>query len=364
MPKKVRMDTVRGLGIRALAIGASLSIMSAPLQARTLGEEQASVQQTQARIEALSKKMAALLDESRALDDALTSTSASLAVQQVMLRRKQMAAAQARASLNARAAEAYKRGLWRQAHMLLGVKTYSEILSFSEYLSGAIDDDNQAYLRYNKASEELAGARVGVEEDKRRLAQAERRAEAIKVEIAEALAEEQKILSQKKAELAALEAQRRRVTAPASGVSPVVAARRAARQIELDKKLAALLAWYAPGSGAEPFMPSMLKPTGIVSNGYATWYGPGFNGRRAASGATYDQRQLTAASLVLPFGTLLKVTLNNKSAIVVITDRGPYVANRVLDLSWGASQAIGHSGVKMVRMEIVVPSAPGAPAFP
>ena len=366
MPNTYKMDTSGALRRRATLIVltiASIASMATPSGgAESLSDKQASVTQTQARIDELSKKMTSLLAEAQALDSALTSTSASLAVKHLMLTQKLAKAGEARTVLNARAAEAYKRGVWRQAHLLLGLKSYSQILSFGEYVGGAMSLDQEAYLKYTQAADALKNVRATIDSDKQRLAEAEKRMMSIRDEISSALLQQQKILTDKKAEVAALEAQRRRTTT--GTVSPVVAQRRATRQVELDKKLAALLAWYAPGYGPEPFMPSMLKPTGIVSTGYATWYGPGFDGRRAASGATYNQEQLTAASLVLPFGTLLKVTYNNKSVVVVITDRGPYVANRVLDLSHGASVAIGHSGVKMVRMEILTPSGAGAPSFP
>ena len=95
----------------------------------------------------------------------------------------------------------------------------------------------------------------------------------------------------------------------------------------------------------------------------ASWYGPGFHGRRASSGATFRQEQFTAASLILPFGTFLKVTHRNRSVIAVVTDRGPYVPGRVLDLSLAAAQAIGLSGVDTVQMEILVPAG-ASPQFP
>jgi rare lipoprotein A len=72
---------------------------------------------------------------------------------------------------------------------------------------------------------------------------------------------------------------------------------------------------------------------------------------------------MTAASLSLPLGTILKVTFGGKAAVVVITDRGPYVEGRVLDLSQAAARAVGLRGVGEVRMEILLPNEP-APPFP
>lgn len=94
-----------------------------------------------------------------------------------------------------------------------------------------------------------------------------------------------------------------------------------------------------------------------VLTGMASWYGPGFNGRRSASGEVFNQNALTAAHRNLPFGTEVRVTNlgNGRQVIVRINDRGPYAHGRVLDLSAGAAQAIGlmSSGVGMVQLEVL-----------
>jgi rare lipoprotein A len=89
--------------------------------------------------------------------------------------------------------------------------------------------------------------------------------------------------------------------------------------------------------------------------GQASWYGTEFHGRKTASGEPFDMYQFTAAHPSLPIGTLLKVTnLRNKRTVVVrINDRGPFVGNRVIDLSYSAAQVLGYSenGVAKVRIE-------------
>lgn len=77
--------------------------------------------------------------------------------------------------------------------------------------------------------------------------------------------------------------------------------------------------------------------------GRASWYGPGFHGRRTASGERYDMHELTAAHPTLPFGTRVVVTNldNGRKVEVRITDRGPFAKQRILDLSYAAAGAIG-----------------------
>lgn len=86
--------------------------------------------------------------------------------------------------------------------------------------------------------------------------------------------------------------------------------------------------------------------------GMASWYGPGFHGRRTASGERFDQYALTAAHPSLPFGTLVCVVSpkNGKSVVVRINDRGPFAKKRIIDLSQGAAQALGITGLRAVEL--------------
>ncbi|MDP2858141.1 MAG: septal ring lytic transglycosylase RlpA family protein [Bacillota bacterium] len=79
-----------------------------------------------------------------------------------------------------------------------------------------------------------------------------------------------------------------------------------------------------------------------VIEGIASWYGPGFHGRLTASGEVFDQNAMTAAHKTLPFGTrlLVKDSVSGKSVVVVINDRGPFVGNRILDLSARAAEQL------------------------
>ena len=85
-------------------------------------------------------------------------------------------------------------------------------------------------------------------------------------------------------------------------------------------------------------------PDGIVQQaGTASWYGRHWRGRKTASGMIFDERQLTAASLVLPLSTRARVTnlQNGRSVDVLVNDRGPYAGNRVMDLSERAAALLG-----------------------
>jgi len=94
-----------------------------------------------------------------------------------------------------------------------------------------------------------------------------------------------------------------------------------------------------------------------VYYGKASWYGERFHGRRTASGEIFNMYGLTAAHKTLPFDTMVRVTnlMNHRQVIVRINDRGPYVKNRDLDLSYAAAREIDmlRTGVIPVRLEVI-----------
>jgi len=94
-----------------------------------------------------------------------------------------------------------------------------------------------------------------------------------------------------------------------------------------------------------------------VHTGDASWYGPGFHGKKTASGEIFDQAKFTAAHRTFPLGSRARVThLENGNSIEVeINDRGPYVAGRIIDLSRAAARALGiiQNGTARVRVELI-----------
>jgi rare lipoprotein A len=104
------------------------------------------------------------------------------------------------------------------------------------------------------------------------------------------------------------------------------------------------------------FPPAYQPQVGDVQTGIASWYGPGYHGKRTSSGERFDQDALTAAHERFAFGTRVKVTLlsNQRVVVVRINDRLPR-RDRIIDLSRGAARAIGliGPGTGRVRLEVV-----------
>ena len=147
---------------------------------------------------------------------------------------------------------------------------------------------------------------------------------------------------------------------------------------EQEGSVADISARFMPNLGAsepEPLPPASVAVTADwlilpgalraeplhLETGLASFYGKHFAGRLTANGERFDPARLTAAHPTLPFGTRLRVTnvRNDRSVVVRINDRGPFIHDRIIDLSRAAAEAIGleHRGVGRVRVELL-PSVP------
>lgn len=115
----------------------------------------------------------------------------------------------------------------------------------------------------------------------------------------------------------------------------------------------------APASPAEKLSAPTLAPANV---GHASWDGPGFIGKKTASGAIFDDSKLTAAHKTLPLGSKARVTnlSNGRTVKVEINDRDPYAANRIIDLSKAAAHALGMIENGVVRVRVDALDASGA----
>src|SRR5215210_4970872 len=91
-----------------------------------------------------------------------------------------------------------------------------------------------------------------------------------------------------------------------------------------------------------------------VQRGAASWYGPGFHGRKTASGETFNANAMTAAHRTLPFGSKVRVVneRTGRSVVVRINDRGPFHRGRIIDLAKAPAQALGMGGTTYVSLHM------------
>ncbi len=112
---------------------------------------------------------------------------------------------------------------------------------------------------------------------------------------------------------------------------------------------------------AEPALPADAKPI-VTETGLASWYGPPYHNRRGSNGEVYNMHAMTAAHRTFPLGSIVRVTnvKTGASALVRITDRGPFISGRVVDLSLAAARKVDvwKPGVAEVKVELMESSAP------
>ena len=128
------------------------------------------------------------------------------------------------------------------------------------------------------------------------------------------------------------------------------------RTLRLHSLLLVVVAVFAVGCASGS---TVTSPDGSDHRveGQASWYGEKFHGRQTASGEVYDMYAYTAAHRTLPFGTRVRVRSveNGKTVVVRITDRGPFVDGRIIDVSYAAARDLGmvRAGVVDVELEVI-----------
>jgi len=125
--------------------------------------------------------------------------------------------------------------------------------------------------------------------------------------------------------------------------------------------------YSAPSEAQDSYPTSLTSVPGIHVDprarilwsqvGYASWYGPNYHNKKAANGEIYNQNEMTAAHNTLPLNSIVRVVnlKSNQSTVVRITDRGPFVGDRIIDLSAAAAKAVNiyYPGTAPVRLEVL-----------
>jgi len=204
---------------------------------------------------------------------------------------------------------------------------------------------NAAQIRYADDQVKLAALA-------QRRVEIEAQESAVRVAVAQRLQEEKnaaEVLRAQREEAAAALDKVSAAQPQLPGVRPAVTAR---GQRAAAAEAPVIAALEAAGSG----MPAGYRATGRTITGTASWYGPGFYGKPTATGAPYDAERYTCAMLAVPLGTVVRVTTEDGRAInVLVNDRGPYVGDRVIDMSAIGARTLGYSGIRKVTIEVLEP---------
>ena len=219
--------------------------------------------------------------------------------------------------------------------IILSAKDISDVVTLSKLTRSTADAAHERLDELVEVRDDASGLQSNVDERKQELLAAAEDLDSVGANISSALARRRGVLGELNEEIAELERQAR------------LAAERAAQPSN------ALLDILQP-SGPTKGIPNGYASTGVSFEGVASWYGPGFEGNNTANGDIFDSSLFTAASKELPLGSWLYVQHEGAGVVVYVNDRGPYVGDRVLDLSQAAAEAIGITGLGWIRATILI----------
>lgn len=252
-------------------------------------------------------------------------------------------AREAEESYERQAIEAYKSGTTVNLDVLLASESLADVFDLIEIHAQLTAGYGQAAREVSSARGSVLAAQEEIDERKQELLAASRAVEVIQTQLRSKLSDRRAALASLKEELDALEAKARAAAQQAAATSGIPTS-----QALLD---------ILQGSGPAVGIPNGFVPTGVSFEGLASWYGPGFEGNPTASGDIFDSSLYTAASKELPLRTWLYIEHGGRGVVVYVNDRGPYVGERILDLSRAAAEAIGLTGpgVGWVTAHILLP---------
>jgi len=271
------------------------------------------------------------------LEDGIIESSSQIGALESTIAEVEDEVAAARDLYIARAIEAYKGGTTgMRLEMMLAAESVSELLAVAEMNSVAVSIDQRRLEELEDARAEVEGVQDDLDRHKQEQMEVLAEVEAISAEMAVTLDDRRALLAELADEVEELEKQVRREEqlAPEPVVEPP--------------------STVTPAATPTSDVPEGYVSTGVTFGGVASWYGPGFAGNLTANGEIYDPMGLTAANKELPFNTLLFVKYNGRGVVVRINDRGPYAGDRIIDLSQGAAETVGMSGIGWVDANIVV----------
>ena len=301
-------------------------------QAQTLADE----------VTALEHDRASLLERSDRLTKRITYVTAEIGVLESEIHDANAAVSEARGRYIERAIEAYKTGSVTRLALLLSADSLGELMTMAEATLAAGEIEGEVVTELESARMKVEAAQARLDEQKQSLLAAQNQALVLTGQIGDTIEARRARLSEMNDQIAQLEEKAREAAMVSS----------AAQNVDVGAELLKILQPAGPSRG----IPDGFASTGVTFEGIASWYGPGFEGNPTASGQIFDSSLYTAASKELPLGSWLHVSHEGRGVVVLVNDRGPYVDDRILDLSHAAAQAIGITGLGWVKATILVKS--------
>jgi rare lipoprotein A (peptidoglycan hydrolase) len=348
VPRRHTLLVVSALAALTLSAGASAahaqpSQPETPTALRELDDATAEAVELEDRINELQAERVAIDTRLDVLDE-------RIAAQEIRLERSREELDETRATYGDRIVSMYKHGTANPLLLLLQATSWNDLIARSTLLGRIVDQDRDLWkATAAAAAEEHFQAQVleDLEAQERELGQIN---DARVRTLERSLARQRELVDQLSQEAEAYLAQIRARNARTrqdwvnSSLDPDA-------EIEF---VSAVVEPYEDRAYLVPsHQPDRYRTTGQEEVMVCSWYGNEFHGRTTASGQVFNENDFTCASRTLPFGTRLALTRSGKRIVVVVTDRGPFIAGRDLDLSKAAAYALGFSGVEPVHAEFV-----------
>ena len=301
---------------------------------------------------ALEDKIELAQQDAISLEQRVAVVNVRILGQENLLDESRIELARARRRFEERIVEMYKSGLSNPFALLLSSKSLADFYTRAIMLSRVIAEDVSTYREAEIASREAEYVASVLDDMKQQLVSLRNLFDARLAEAKQALAEERALIS-------TLSAASQKLVAERKAASKKSRKEWQESSIPVGSPIgfaAALLDGTSDTYLVSDYQPLLYSSLSTPFSAVCSWYGNEFNGRPTASGQIFNQDDLTCASRTLPFGTRIALTRGERRVIVVVNDRGPFVAGRDLDLSRAAARALGFSGVEKVTAVYVRPS--------
>lgn len=347
----------------ATAKGGALALPSG----RALDELRERAQAVADEVTSLELRLQDLRAQGVRIDNAIEAASRDIGVLELELARAKAALDAATEGYVERAVEVYKRGAGGDLAILLSATDIAELETLARAASARAEAGVRSLERLKRSQEDLTTTQARLEERKRALMDDKAAAAEVGVRMEAVLTTRRATLRELTSRVEELEVEVARAAARRTAQREAELREAELREAELreaEPRGSEEGAVEEGASGGTPTGAAAEGPeapgarfigTGVTFEGIASWYGPGFEGNLTASGDVFHRAGHTAASRDLPLGTWLRVSFEGRGVIVLVNDRGPYIEERILDLSEGAAQQIGLTGLGWIQAEIVLP---------
>jgi rare lipoprotein A len=308
--------------------------------------------QIQLEVKSLSEEVELVQSECDAIDSRLNAFSKLMAKNCIELGKAESRCLTEKEKFNARLRDIYKNGDIGLMEVLLNVKDFEDFLLRVSYLQKINESDLELFDSYSGKKEEIVLLRKDLEKSKLETLNLKRQKLERLSELKNKLAEKQHLLDQANSEL---QMQIKKAEEGRKNKKQEIIANSVPLGFPVKVVSCKVFPYLNDAFVTSERLPSSYRATGVIFSGVASWYGNEFNGEATASGEVFNENDFTCASRTLAFGTYLGVTYGDKRIVVKVTDRGPFIEGRILDLSKAAAQALGISGIGTVKIEVLEP---------